>query len=341
MFSYTVRRLLQAVPTVVGITILSFILMMSAPGDPVAMLSARNHEASPEAELRLRRQLGLDQPIPLQYIYWLIGNDWTGIDVDGDGFSDITGSRRGILRGDFGSSLSQRRPVLQLIVERVPATLQLTGAALVLGYGAGILLGILAAVYHRSWIDQLVRIISVLGSAVPGFWLALLFIMFFSVTLKLLPLSGMRDISNPNATLLDNLKYMVMPVSVLALGTIASVARYLRTAMLDVLDQDYIRTARAKGLRKDSIWWRHALRNAFLPLATLIGPAIGLLLTGAVIIETIFAWPGMGRLIVNAVFERDYPLIMGTVVMTALLYIVGLIISDLLYVALDPRIRLR
>ena len=341
MVTYTVRRLLQALPTIVGITIISFIIIMSAPGDPIAMLSGQTRQVSPDAEARLRRQLGLDQPITLQYLYWLIGNDWTSIDVDGDGTGDITGSRQGILRGDFGSSFSQQRPVMELIVERIPATLQLTGAAFVMGYGVGILLGLLAAGYHRSWIDQLVRIVSVVGSAVPDFWLALLLIMFFSVSLKLLPMGGMRDIGNPNATVIDNLKYMIMPVTVLAFGTIASVARYLRTKMLDVLSQDYVRTAQAKGLRSRTVWWQHAFRNAVLPLATFVGPALGSLFTGAVIVETIFSWPGMGRLIVNAVFERDYPLIMGTIMMTALLYIGGLIISDVLYVALDPRIRLR
>jgi peptide/nickel transport system permease protein len=341
MLSFVIRRLLQAIPTLVGITIITFILMMAAPGDPVAMMTSQNRNMPPEAVARLRRQLGLDQPIHMQYIYWLIGNDWTSIDVDGDGQSDVMGVRRGVLRGDFGTSISQRRPVLELIIERIPATLQLTLTAFVIGYLVGIPLGVLAAIYQRTWIDQLVRLLSVLGNALPSFWMALLLMMIFSVTLGILPLSGMRDLSNPNATFFDNLKYMVMPVIVLAMGTIASISRFLRTKMLEVLGEDYIRTAHAKGLSGSAVWWGHALRNALMPLATLIGPAIGFLLGGAVIVETIFAWPGMGRLVVNAVFERDYPLIMGSVIMSAVLYILGLIVSDLLYAAIDPRVRLK
>lgn len=341
MLSFIVRRLLQAVPTLIGITIITFILMMAAPGDPVAMLTSRNPDAPPEAQARLRRQLGLDQPVHMQYIYWLIGNDWTSIDVDGDGTGDTMGTRQGVLRGDFGSSISQRRPVLELLVERIPATLQLTATAFLMGYVVGILLGVLAAIYQRTWVDQLVRLISVLGNALPSFWMALLLMMVFSVTLGLLPLSGMRDLSNPNATFFDNLRYMVMPVTVLALGTVASISRFMRTKMLEVLGEDYIRTAHAKGLSNRRVWWNHALRNALMPMATFIGPAIGFLLGGAVIVETIFAWPGMGRLVVNAVFERDYPLIMGSVIMSAILYIIGLIISDVLYAMIDPRVRLK
>lgn len=341
MLSYIIRRLVQAVPTLIGITIISFILMMAAPGDPVAMLTSRNPDTPPEALARLKRQLGLDQPVYMQYVYWLVGNDWVSVDVDGDGIGDVMGTRQGVLRGDFGSSISQRRPVLELLVERIPATLQLTVTAFVFGYLIGIPLGVLAAVYQRSWIDQAVRLISVLGNALPSFWMALLLMMIFSVTLGILPLSGMRDLSNPNATFFDNVKYMVMPVIVLAMGTIASISRFLRTKMLEVLGQDFVRTAHAKGLSTGAVWWGHALRNALMPLATFIGPAIGFLLGGAVIVETIFAWPGMGRLVVNAVFERDYPLIMGSVIMSAILYIIGLIISDLLYAVVDPRVRLK
>ncbi len=341
MLSFVLRRLLQAIPTLIGITIITFILMMAAPGDPVAAMTSQNRDMPPEAVARLRRQLGLDQPVLMQYVYWLIGNDWTSIDVDGDGVGDIMGVRRGVFRGDFGNSISQRRPVLELLYERIPATLQLTLTAFALGYLVGIPLGVLAAIYQRTWIDQLVRLLSVLGNALPSFWMALLFMMLFSVTLGWRPLSGMRVLGNPNATFFDNLKYMVMPVIVLALGTIASISRYLRTKMLEVLGEDYIRTAHAKGLSGGAVWWGHALRNALMPLATFIGPAIGFLLAGAVIVETIFAWPGMGRLVVNAVFERDYPLIMGSVIMSAILYIIGLIISDLLYAAIDPRVRLK
>ncbi len=341
MAAYVIRRLLQAIPTLIGITFLSFLLMMATPGDPVSRVTFQQTNVTPEDLERLRRQLGLDQPPLQQYLYWLVGNDWTTIDVDGDGTGDIQGTRRGILRGDLGNSLSQRRPVLELITERIPATVQLTFTAFVLGYLIGIPLGVLAATHYGSWFDQLSRVISVIGNAIPSFWLALMMMLLFSVTLGILPLSGMRDLSNQNPTLWDSVRYMIMPVSVLALGTIASISRFMRAKMLEVMNEDYIRTARAKGLTERNVWWRHALRNGLLPIATFIGPAVGFLLGGAVIVETIFAWPGMGRLVVNAVSERDYPLIMGSVVMSAMFYVAGLIISDLLYAALDPRIRLR
>lgn len=341
MTSYAIRRLVQAIPTLIGITVISFLLMMAAPGDPVAMLTFRQPDAPLEAQERLRRQLGLDQPVLVQYAVWLVGNDWQSIDIDGDGVADTQGTRRGLLRGDFGTSISQRRPVLDLLVERIPATLQLTVTSFVLGYLIGIPLGVLSAIYQRTWFDQLARLISVLGNALPSFWMALVLILIFSVGLKWLPISGMRDLNNPNATFWDGLPYMVLPVIVLSMGTIAGISRFLRTKMLEVLGDDYIRTAHAKGLSDRAVYWKHAFRNALLPLATFIGPAVGFLLGGAVIVETIFSWPGMGRLVVNAVFERDYPLIMGSVIMSAVLYIFGLLLSDLLYALVDPRIRLK
>jgi peptide/nickel transport system permease protein len=337
---YLFRRLFQAIPTLFGITLISFMLMLATPGDPVSLLTFRDANTSPEDEARLRRQLGLDQPAMTQYLYWLVGNDWTTIDVDGDGQGDVNGIRRGVLRADFGQSIMQRRPVFDLLMERIPATLQLTLTALVVGYAIGIPLGVLAAVYHRSWFDQFSRLISVIGNAVPSFWLALILMIIFGVMLNWLPISGMRDLNNPNATFLENLRYMILPVTVLSLGTIASISRFLRAKMLEVLGQDYMRTAQSKGLSEPRVWWGHGLRNALLPVATFIGPQVGFLLGGAVIIETIFSWPGMGRLVVNAMFERDYPLIMGSVVMSAILYIIGLIISDILYAVIDPRIRL-
>lgn len=340
MTAYLARRLLQAIPTIFGITLISFMLMQATPGDPVSLLTFREANTNPEAEARLRRQLGLDQPALTQYLYWLVGNDWTTIDVNGDGEGDIAGIRRGVLRADFGQSIMQRRPVFDLLVERIPATLQLTLTALFMGYAIGIPLGVLAAVYHRSWFDQFSRFVSVVGNAVPSFWLALVLIIVFGVTLQWLPISGMRDLNNPNAGFMDNLRYMILPVTVLSLSTVASISRFVRAKMLEVLGQDYMRTAQAKGLSEQTVWWRHGLRNALLPVATFIGPQIGFLLGGAVIIETIFSWPGMGRLVVNAMFERDYPLIMGSVVMSAVLYIGGLIVSDFLYAFIDPRIRL-
>jgi peptide/nickel transport system permease protein len=201
---------------------------------------------------------------------------------------------------------------------------------------------VLAAVYHKTWIDGLIRIFTVLGNAVPAFWLGLLLIIVFSTKLNLLPSGGMREFgSRGDPTLGELISHMILPVFVLSLGTIAFVSRFMRTELLEVLTQDYVRTARAKGLSNQPVWWRHAVRNALLPVATFIGPAVGTLLSGAVIVEQVFDWPGMGRLVVNAVFQRDYPLVMGSVVVASVLFILGVMLSDILYGLLDPRIRFR
>ena len=340
MGAIVVRRLLQGIPTFFGITVIAFLLMMSAPGDPIQVITfaPRRDAASIES---MRRTLGLDQPPLTQYLYWLIGNDWAQVNTDGEG-NPVYGARMGLLRGDLGNSIAYKQPVLKLIGERVAATLLLTGTALIIGYGAGIMLGVLAAVYHKTWIDEVVRVITVVGNAVPAFWLGLLLIIVFSTKLDLLPAGGMRDITSRGPQqLADLIAHMIMPVFVLSLGTIAFISRFMRTELLEVLTQDYIRTARAKGLRQQLVWWKHAARNALIPVATFIGPAIGTLLSGAVIIEQVFDWPGMGRMVVNAVFARDYPLVMGSIVIASALFIVGLILSDIFYGLLDPRIRFR
>jgi peptide/nickel transport system permease protein len=340
MTKYILRRLVQALPTLLGITLISFLLIQSAPGDPVTMLTF-NPEASAEGTARLRRQLGLDQPVFTQYVYWLVGNDWTQIDVDGDGSGDVSGTRRGLLRGDLGYSLVQKRPVLELILERIPATLQLTLSALIVGYTVGIVLGLLAAARHGSLYDQLIRFFSVIGMALPGFWLGLLFIIVFGVQLGWLPLGGRRDLTNTDNTFVvwDIVSHMIMPVSVLALGIIASISRYIRAEALEIMQQDYIRTARAKGIHERAVFRFHVMRNAFIPIATFLGPALAGLIGGAVIIEQVFSWPGMGRMMITAMLQRDFPLIMGSVLFSSFLFTIGLLISDILYGVLDPRVR--
>ncbi len=340
MIKYFQRRLLQAIPTFFGVTILSFLIILSAPGDPVAMITW-GPDISEEANEAMRRQLGLDQPPLTQYVYWLIGNDWTVVDLDGDGVGETPGDRYGLLRGDLGKSIKNKRPVMQQIAQRVPATLRLGVAALIMGYGFGVCLGLLAAVFHRTWVDQAIRILSVIGNAVPQFWLGLLLIIIFGVQLHLLPISGMQNITRRGGfDLGDALRHMILPVFVLSLNTIAFISRFTRTQVLEVMQQDYIRSAYAKGLHSRVIWSRHALRNSLLPVATFLGPSIGTLLAGAVIIEQVFAWPGMGKLIVDAVFARDYPIVMGSVVVASLMFICGVLLSDIMYVILDPRIRL-
>lgn len=289
--------------------------------------------------MRLRRQLGLDKPPLTQYIYWLVGNDWTEIDVDGDGIGDVQGTRRGLLRSDLGQSLTQRRPVLDLILERLPATLQLMLSALIVGYGLGIALGLVAAAWNGSMIDQGIRLFSVLGTALPSFWLGLLLIILFSVELNVLPMGGRQDITQTGFDLGDRLAHLILPVSVTALGIIASISRYVRAEALEIMDLDYIRTARAKGLLERTVFWRHVMRNALIPIATFIGPAFGGLIGGSVIIEQVFSWPGMGRMVVTAMLQRDFPLVMGSVLFSSVLFIIGLLISDILYAVLDPRVR--
>ena len=343
MGTYILRRLLQGIPTFFGVTIIAFLLMLSAPGDPIELITFSPTRADPAATESLRRKLGLDQPPLVQYVYWLVGNDWARIDADGDGEADSYGERQGLLRGDLGQSLKHRRPVSELLIEKIPATLLLTFSALIVGYGMGIFLGILAAIYHKTWVDQLVRIFTVIGNAMPQFWLGLILIIIFSVQFDILPMSGMRDITRRGGgfDIAETARHMIMPVSVLSLGTIAFISRFIRTGLLEVFEQDFVRTARSKGLSKRRVWWIHALPNALIPVATFIGPALGTLLAGAVIIEKVFSWPGMGRLVVDGVFNRDYPLVMGSVVIASVMFIVGLLISDILYAMLDPRIRFK
>jgi peptide/nickel transport system permease protein len=335
-----VRRLIQGIPTFFGITLIAFLMMMAAPGDPITLITfaPRRDPASIE---NLRHQLGLDQPAGTQYLYWLVGNDWVKLSQNEEG-EDVYGTRLGLLRGDLGQSIKYKQPVFKLMLERIPATLQLTFTALLIGYGLGILLGVLSAIYHKSWLDQIIRIITVVGNAVPPFWLGLILIIIFSTKLDILPAGGMRDVTSRGPiTISETVTHMILPVLVLSLNTIAFITRFVRTELLEVLTQDYVRTARAKGLRDNIVWWKHATRNALIPVATYFGPSIGLLLSGAVIIEQVFDWPGMGRLVVNAVFQRDYPLVMGSIVVVSALFIIGLILSDILYSILDPRIRFR
>lgn len=336
MGKFLIRRILQSIPTFFGITLIAFLLMITAPGNPVDLITFAPRR-DPASVAAMERMLGLDQPPLTQYVYWLVGNDWTLIDRDGDGIGETPGERQGLLRGDLGQSIQQRRPVWDLIAERLPVTLQLTATALLVGYAAGLLLGVLAAMFHGSWIDQIVRVLSVLGTAVPSFWLGLLLLLIFSVHLRWFPLGGTRPVTS--ATFIDTLRHMFLPVLVLSFGTIATISRFIRAEILEVRSQDYIQTAYGKGLPPRLIVRRHVMRNALIPIATLFGAALGSLLSGAVVIEEVFSWPGMGRLLINAVIQRDFPLVMGSVVFNAVLYIFGVLLSDILYGVLDPRVR--
>jgi peptide/nickel transport system permease protein len=342
MSRYIVRRLLQAIPLLLFVSIVLFILMQFM-GDPVATLGGRRATRPADRE-RLTRQLGLDQPMYMQYLYWLVGNDWRMIDMDGDGEGDTPGTRKGILRGDFGMSLMKRgQSALEVIWDRVPNTLLLMGVAEIVIIIFALAIGIFSALRQYSLADHIITAISFIGFSTPIFFFALISIYIFSVNFKRwglpsLPAVGMFDPQvgkTPGQVAL----HMILPVMTIAFVSIAAYSRYIRSTMLEVLNQDYIRTARAKGLRGRYILLVHALKNASLPIVTLIGLDLALLLGGALVTERIFAWPGMGRLFLDHMQRFDTPVIMGILIILSVTVIVFQIITDLTYAVLDPRIR--
>lgn len=357
MTQYVLRRLLQAIPTFFGITILSYAIMWLAPGGPVAILTFNPHMTPQQRQVYAER-LGVTDPVYVQYVRWLLGDDWMRWDANGDGITDHTltflvsendsegnplppGDRKGILRGDFGVSFFDSRPVIDVITERIPATLELGAAALLLSILIGVPIGLLAAVRRGGWFDSGTRVMSVFFNAVPAFWLGLILILIFGSSLGILPMGSRcpATLSGGCPPIWARLKYLLLPTVVLAAAPIASYSRFMRASMLEVVSKDYVRTAQAKGLTSRAVWLRHGARNALIPLATILGPAITGLLGGAAVVETIFSWPGLGRLAVSAVIQQDYPVIMATVILTSIATILGLLASDVMYAFIDPRIR--
>jgi len=342
MSTYILRRLGQAIPQLFIISIILFALMQSF-GDPVATLGART-PPKPEDKERLRRVLGLDQPSYIQYLTWLVGNDWQMIDLDGDGIAETPGQRKGILRGDWGNSLVTRRPVLEMIADRLPNTLLLMGVTEVVIITLSLGIGIYSALRPYSFFDNLVTTLSFIGFSMPVFWLALSLMYLFAVNfrrwgLPYLPTVGMFD-PEVGRTPLELIRHMILPVTTLAVISVAGYSRFVRSSVLEALSQDYVRTARAKGVFPMSVVWRHALPNAALPFITLIGLDIPFLLAGAVVTERIFAWPGMGRLFIDHSARADFPMLMGILMLIAFAVVVFQIITDLVYSLVDPRIRL-
>ncbi|MEP7286784.1 MAG: ABC transporter permease [Chloroflexota bacterium] len=355
MLRYIIRRLIQAVPTFFGITIISYLLMASA-GNPVQVLSFRPDMNKAEQD-RIAERLGVNDPWWLQYLRWLAGDDWMRWDSNSDGIADHAfilplrlpgsdvneppGDRKGVLRGDFGTSFVQKRPVLDILFERLPATVELSATAFILGTAAGLAIGVLAAVNHRNIFDNASRVLAVVFNAIPEFWLALMLLLFFGSKLGILPLGDRcaTTIEDSCPPIWERWQYMVLPVFILSTGLIAGYSRFMRASMLDVMGQDYIRTARSKGMRAGGIWFIHAARNALIPIATFLGPALTGLLGGAVITETIFNYPGVGRLVFEAATQRDYPVVMAVTIYAALASIIGYLLSDVLYALIDPRIR--
>ncbi|HTY76845.1 MAG TPA: ABC transporter permease [Candidatus Bathyarchaeia archaeon] len=304
MRTYVLRRLAQSALTLLGVSVLVFVILRVLPGDPARMLLPDGAPESAVAELN--RQLGLREPLIVQYGLFLSA----------------------VARGDFGQSFQYRAPALRVVLERVPATVQLTLAAMLLTVALGVTLGIFTAVRRGTRYDLAGTILAVLGQSLPNFWLGIMLILLFGVALRWLPTSGFAGFTS-----------LILPAVTLAAFPTALVARLTRSSMLEILNRDYIRTGRAKGLAERSVLLRHALRNAAIPVLTVIGLQIGALLGGAVITESIFAWPGMGKLIVDAIFFRDFPVVQTVLILSATVFVVINLAVDLLYTVLDPRIR--
>lgn len=324
MISYLMRRLAGLVPMLIGISFISFIVIQLAPGSPVERMTDLNPKASAEVRERLEKAFGLDQPIHVQYVRWL----------------------QRIVKGDFGTSFAaDRRPVADKIRDALPVTLLLNALELLLILMVGIPIGVYSAVHPYSLADRITTVFVFLGFAMPTFWVALLAMMFFGVELGWLPISGLVSLDHAQMTSAgkawDLASHLILPVTVSALTGLAGISRYMRSSMLEVVRQDYVTTARAKGLPETAVIYRHALRNALLPVITILGLSLPALIGGSVIFETIFAIPGMGRLFFDAVLARDYPLVMGVLIIGAILTLVGNLLADVSYAVADPRLRRR
>jgi peptide/nickel transport system permease protein len=341
---YITRRLLQAIPMLFLLSLVLFTLVNIAPGGPLAG-HGRSRRIRPEQAEILKRQFGLDKPLPMQYVIWLIGNDWMRVDADGDGIADSYGERRGILRGDFGFSYRTRQPVLQEIGDRLPNTIYLMSVTLIVVGLVAIPVGVISAVKQYSVFDILVTTLSFMGQAIPEFWLGLILILVFYAWLDnpftggpLLPSGGMQTLGM-GFSLWDHIKHLILPVTMGMVGWVAWYSRFLRSGMLDVLHQDYIRTARAKGLSERLVLYQHALKNALIPLVTIFALDIPYVFAGSLYVELLFAWPGMGRLYYQAATGRDYPTLMAILTIGAGFMILANLLADVAYAYLDPRIR--
>lgn len=324
MLGYIVRRLAGSVPLLIGITLVSFLVIQVAPGSPVEMMTDMNPDASPELRHKLEEYWGLDQPLHVQYWGWL----------------------KKVAVGDFGISFStDQRPVIDKIADALPITLLLNALSLCLIMATAIPIGVHSASHQYSASDRITTVLVFLGFAMPTFWLALLCMMLFGVELGWLPISGLKSLDHESLSLvgriIDRVQHLILPVMVASVTSLAGLSRYMRSSMLEVVRQDYVTTARAKGLDERSVIYRHALRNALLPVVTILGLSIPSLIGGSVIFETIFSIPGMGRLFYDSVMQRDYTVVMGVLVIGAVLTLVGNLVADVMYAVVDPRLRRR
>jgi len=321
MVEFILKRIVQSIFLIFLVLTITFFLLHLAPGDPLSRYY--NPEISPETVQMIKEKLGLDRPIHEQYLRWVAS----------------------FVRGDFGVSLEFKRPVKELLAEAIPNTLRLTVCALFLHIVLGIFLGILSAARRYTLFDRVNTVAALFLYSIPSFWLALMLILIFSLKLGILPSSHMQSIGAENLSgftlFIDRLAHLVLPAFVLGIASAASTARYMRGSMLDVLREDYIRTARAKGLPERAVFLKHAFKNAALPIVTIVGLSLPFLLGGAVVTEQIFSWPGMGRLAVQAIYSRDYPVILAVNFVVAVMVIAGNLLADVSYALLDPRITLK
>jgi peptide/nickel transport system permease protein len=337
--------LLQTVGLLALLSVLLFALVNLAPGGPLAGQGQSRHIDPDKAEL-LKRQFGLDKPLPTQYLVWLVGNDWMQVDKDGDGTLDSYGTRHGILRGDFGFSFRTRQPVLTEIGQRLTNTIYLMTITMGVAVLIALPIGIISAIRQYSTFDITVTTFSFAGQAIPEFWLGLILILIFYAWLKnpftgepLLPPGGMTSTNSVGFDLGDRILHLILPVTTGALGWVAWYSRFLRSSMLEVIHQDYIRTARAKGLSNIKVMYKHALRNALIPLVTLLALDLPYIFGGAIFVEILFSWPGMGRLYYEAALDRDYPILLAVLIIGAGFIILSNLLADIVYAYLDPRIR--
>jgi peptide/nickel transport system permease protein len=320
LLAYILRRLLQAIPLILGIVVVNFCLIHLAPGDPIVTLAGES-QASPEYLAEVRKQYGLDEPLPIQLLRYVSS----------------------ILRGNFGYSFSFRQPVLDVILERVPVTLLLMAVAIVYSTLLGVLFGVISAKRQYSKTDHFFTLLSLVGYSLPVFWLGQILLITLSLKSSLFPAQGMQSLREPltgMAYWLDLLHHLVLPAFALGLSYLAINTRFVRASMIEVMSADYVRTARAKGLSERMVTYKHALRNALLPLVTMTGLNFGFLLAGGVLTEIVFAWPGLGRLMYDSIYTRDYPVLMGMFILVSLGVILANLLTDIVYSMLDPRIRM-
>ena len=326
------------------LSLILFMLINIVPGGPLAGYG-RTRRINPDKVEQLKRQFGLDKPMAVQYVVWLAGNDWMRVDADGDGVTESYGQRRGILRGDFGFSYRNRQPVIQEIRERLWNTIYLMSITLLVVALVAIPIGIISAIKQYSLFDFTATTLSFMGQAIPEFWLGMILLLVFYAWLdnpmtgdSLLPSGGMYTLG-ADPTILDRVKHLILPVTMGMVGWVAWYSRFLRSSMLGVIHQDYIRTARAKGQKENIVMLKHALKNALIPLVTLFAFDFPYIFTGSIYVELIFSWPGMGRLFYDSAVHRDYPVMMGILIISACLIIICNLAADVAYSYLDPRVR--